>query len=128
MLVLALIAGIIYLFSATQKKKSILLEHGVDNDDLAYFSIFLWLYALPPIARFLFIEEYSTPVALLFTVSYLPGIVMSRRIAKKPDRGFDYVRKAGREFDMAMWLGVAGIALVVLNWIMWFIRSALHAD
>ena len=115
MLAIALVAAVIYLFTVIQKRKKIALDNWVEEDELTYFAVFLWLYAFPPIVTFLFVEEYNILIALIFIAFYIPGIVVSRKLSVKLDKGYDYVRKLGKEFDKAMWLGVAGIALVVFN-------------
>jgi len=126
MLAIGLIAAVIYLFTVTQKGKKVALDAGVGEDELTYFAVFLWLYALPPIVTFLFVEEYNILIAPVFIAFYIPGIIISRKLSVKLGKGYDYVRKLGREFDKAMWLGLAGIGLVVFNWIFLGVHSLLQ--
>jgi hypothetical protein len=115
MLTLGLIAAVAYLFKATRKNREVALKKGVDEDDLTLFAVFLWLYAFPPVVTFLFVQDYNWIIALVFTVFYIPGIALSSRLSNKLGTGFDYERKAGRDFDKSMWLGIAGIGLVAVN-------------
>ena len=116
MLLIVLFVGIIYLFGTTRKSKEIALKKGIEDDELLLFWVFLWLYALPPIANILFVEEYNLLVALIFLICYIPGILMGKMLSARLSNGYDYERKAGREYDKAMWLGFVGIALVLFHW------------
>ena len=127
MLTIAMIAAIIYLHRMTRKHRKIALDKGVEDDDLTYFTVFLWLYALPPIVTMLFVREYSILLLLIFVIIYIPGIVYSKMLSRALDKGFDYERKAGRDFDKAMWLGFAGIALALVNWTFVGVNSLLNA-
>lgn len=120
---IVLLAGIIYLFKTSQKSKDVALKKGIEEDDLTFFAVFLWLYALPPVATFLFVEDYSIWLMLLFLTCYIPGIVMGRRLSAKLSKGYDYERKAGKEYDKAVWLGFLGIALLMFNWGYFTFRS-----
>ena len=111
-----LLAGIITLFRTTQKTKEVALKKGIEDDDLFLFAVFLWLYALPPIATMLFVGKYNLVVALIFLTCYIPGMVMGKKVSAKLSKGYDYERKAGKEYDKVAWLGLLGIALVLFNW------------
>ncbi len=122
-LTVVLIAGIITLFKTTQKTKQVAIKKGIEDDDLFLFAVFLWLYALPPIATILFVEDYSYLVALIFLACYIPGMVMGKKLSAKLSKGYDYERKAGKEYDKVTWLGLLGIALVIFNWGFFTFRS-----
>ncbi len=115
MLAIALIAAVIYLFTATRRTRKVALDKGVEQDDLLFFTVFLWLYAVPPVVTVLFVKNYNPLLALLLAGLYVPGIVVSRKLALKLATGYDYERKAGKDYDKAMWLGYAGIGLVILG-------------
>jgi ABC-type antimicrobial peptide transport system permease subunit len=126
MLAIGLVAAIVYLFNTTQKSRQVALNKGVEEDNLTLFAVFLWLYAFPPVVTFLFVQDYNILLALIFIAFYVPGIVSSRKLSVKLGKGYDYERKAGREFDKAMWLGLAGIGIVVLNWIFFSLHSLMQ--
>jgi hypothetical protein len=117
MLPIALVVGIIYVFTETQKNRQVALDKGVDEDQLTLFAVLLWLYAFPPVASLLFVDAYNIWVALIFVCFYIPGTIMARRLSLKLGTGYDFQRKLGREYDKAMWLGFAGIGLVLFNWV-----------
>ena len=126
MLSIVLIAGIIYVFTDTQKNKHVALDKGVDEDQLTLFAVLLWLYAFPPIASFLFVDAYNIWIALIFVCFYIPGIILARRLSVKLGTGYDFQRKLGREYDKAMWLGFLGIGLVLFNWVLRGFQSLMR--
>jgi hypothetical protein len=117
MLAIGFIVAIIYMFNSTQKNKKVALDKGVENDDLTIFAISLWIYALPPVIMFLFSDSISIILAIILILFYIPGIVMSRKLSVKLDTGFDFERKAGKQYDKVMWLGFAGIGFVLANFL-----------
>ena len=123
MLAIALIVATSYLFTTTQKNRKIALAKGIKEDDLTIFSVTLWLYVLPPIFSFLFSELFDVIVAAILIILYVPGLVMSRKLSVKLGTGFDFERKAGREYDKAMWLGFAGIGLVIFRFVFFILGS-----
>jgi hypothetical protein len=127
MLAIGLIGATVYLFTATQRTRNVALAKGVEEDDLTIFAVTLWLYVLPPIFNFFFAGLFNLYAALILMTFYVPGIVMSRKLSIKLSTGFDFERKAGREYDKALWLGIAGLGLVLLNLILFLVRNALPA-
>ena len=126
MLSVVLIAGVIYVFTDTQKHKQVALNKGVDDDQLTLFTVLLWLYAFPPIASFLIVDAYNIWVTIIFVCFYIPGIILARRLSVKLGTGYDFQRKLGREYDKAMWLGFLGIGLVLFNWILRGFQSLIR--
>ena len=122
-LTIILFVGIIALFNTTQKVKDVALKKGIKDDDLFLFAVFLWLYALPPTATILFVQEYTLLVALIFVVFYIPGMIMAKRLSAKLSKGYDYERKAGREYDKGLWLGLFGIAIAIFHWIFFTLHT-----
>lgn len=125
MLTLGMIAAVIYLFTSTRKGRAVALSKGAEEDELTYFAVFLWLYIVPPIVSMLFALDFNILILLVMAAFYIPGIVASKKLAGKLNRGYDFERKAGREYDKAMWLGMAGIGLVMLNGLFAGARSLL---
>jgi hypothetical protein len=116
MFAIALVVAVTYLHLSTRRQMPVALEKGIDEDDLTFFTLFLWFYTVPPLLTMLFVDDYSVLLGAIFAGMYIPGIVASRRLARKLDTGHDYVRRAGRDYDKAMWLGLAGVALVFVTW------------
>jgi hypothetical protein len=117
MLAIGLIAAVVYLFNATQKTRQLALDKGADDDDLFFFAVFLWLYVVPPVVM-LFMRCDDILLVVILAGLYVPGIFFSRKLALKLATGYDYERKAGKDYDKAMWLGYAGIGLVLLGWLL----------
>jgi len=124
MLAIGLVAAVVYLFNATRKTRQLALDKGVDEDDMLFFTVFLWLYIVPLIVM-LFVDNNDVLLVLILAGLYIPGIVMSRKLALKLATGYDYERKAGKDYDKAMWVGFAGIGLVVLEWLLSIPRTFL---
>jgi hypothetical protein len=55
-------------------------------------------------------------VVLIFLACYIPGMVMGKKLSAKLSKGYDYERKAGKEYDKVALLGLLGMALVVFKW------------
>ena len=119
MLSLLIIIGLIYLLVSTNKVKKLALSSGVDADDLSTFNMCLWLYILPPLLWIFFPSLFDSIISVLVALFYVPGIVTAKKLADKLRRGGDQSeeRKASKEYKKAVWLGYAGVCLVVLNWI-----------
>lgn len=48
------------------------------------------------------------------------------KVSKKLDRGYDYVRKLCKKVNQIVWIGYAGIGLVVLNWILIYTNTLMN--
>ncbi len=112
-----LIVGVAKLSTQVRKDEKLILEKGVSEDLWMVFTYSIWLFMLPPLMALLFPQAYTVAGATVLACFYLPTIITSRMILPKVSKGYDFERKVGRNISQITWLGLAGIGLVLFNWI-----------
>lgn len=120
-----IIVSIKYSLSLNEFKK-IAVENGVDEEDYDILRIGLWFYIIPPILGFLFPFVFKIYLLPLLMLTYAPSIYYGLKVSKKLDRGYDYARKLGKKINQIVWIGYAGIGLVVLNWILIYTNALMN--
>jgi hypothetical protein len=120
-----IIVSIKYSLSLNESKK-LAVENGVDEEDYDILRIGLWFYIIPPIIGFLFPIVFKIYLLPLLMLTYAPSIYYGLKISKKLDRGYDYVRKLGKKVNQIIWIGYAGIGLVVINWILIYTNALVN--
>jgi hypothetical protein len=113
---IGMIVGCYKLNEIVQKDKKVVLDKGIPEKKLKNLSISLWCYAVPPVCALLLSGTYTIIGAVIYAAVYLPGILTANQLAEKFSTGYDYERKAGKNFSKIAWLGYAGIGLVIFNW------------
>ena len=100
------------------ESKKIALENGVDGEDYDVMRIGVRFYIIPQILVACFFSflchYYLLPLLML---PYVPSIYYGLKISNKLERGYDYGRKLGNKINQIVWIGFAGIGLVVIDWI-----------
>ncbi len=112
-----LVVGVAKLSTQVRKDEKLILEKGVPEDLWMVFTYSIWLFTLPPLMALLFPQAYTIVGAIVLACFYLPTIITSRMILPKVSKGYDFERKVGRNISQITWLGLAGIGLVLFNWI-----------
>ena len=56
-------------------------------------------------------------------LTYAPSIYYGLKISKKLDKGYDYVRKLSKKVNQVVWIGYAGIGLVVITWLFVYLNT-----
>ena len=126
MLTIAFIIASVKYSLSLNKSKKLALENGVEEEDYDILRIGIWCYIIPPILSFLFpflFQIYLLPVLML---PYAPSIYYGIKVSKKLDRGYDYVRKLGKQINQIIWIGYAGIGLVILDWILIYTNTLVN--
>ena len=114
-----------YSLSLNECKKTA-IENEVDEEDYDILRIGLWFYIIPPISGFLFPFVFKIYLLPLLMLTYAPSIYYGLKVSKKLDRGFDYVRKLGKKVNQIVWIGYAGIGLVVLNRVLIYTNDLMN--
>ena len=111
-----------YYVDLTNSEK-LALENGVDEEDYSILKIGLWFYIIPPILGFLFPFVFKIYLLPLIMLTYAPSIYYGLKISKKLDKGYDYVRKLSKKVNQVVWIGYAGIGLVVITWLFVYLNT-----
>ena len=117
----ALIGFIVFAIKYTsdiKPNKQKITEKGVDEDLFDIYIIGLWIYFIPPLLALLFPLVYKIYTIPLLAMFYLPSIITGIKIKNRLNRGYDFIRQLGKKVDQTVWIGYAGIGVIVLNWLM----------
>jgi hypothetical protein len=112
-----MIVGCYKLNEAVTKHKKVVLDKGIPESKLKSLTIAMWCFIIPPICALLLSDTYTIAGAVIYAAIYLPGTIIAYQLSEKFGTGYDYERKAGKEFNKITWLGYAGMGLVVFNWL-----------
>ena len=63
---------------------------------------------------------YTIPLLAAF---YLPSIIIGAKIIDKLYRGYDYIKRLSRKVEQTVYIGYAGIAIVIINWLLIYMMS-----
>ncbi len=126
MLAIAFIVITIKYYIDLNNSKNIALENGVDEEDYDILRIGLWFYIIPPIIGFFFPLVFKIYFLPLLMLPYVPSIYYGYKISDKLDKGHDYIRKLGNKVNQIVWIGYAGIGLVVISWLLVYTNTLLN--
>jgi hypothetical protein len=129
--ILTIIVGIAIYYSLSKsllRERKVILSHGVQSVEYIILFALFFSFLLPFFS--LYIPVY--PLGYLFlpypigVFLFIPGIVFSKKMAYKLETsGVDYIIKSGRVVSNIMWLGVAGVVLYIINWLISVVSSSV---
>lgn len=116
-ILIAIAAGIIKVFAKLWKDETIILEKGVPAIQYDMFILFVWLPVIAQVvANFVLITPPLVRV-LLLTLLHVPTLWVGHLMARKLNTGFDYVRKAGQNIELALWITYGSIGIIYIGYL-----------
>ena len=122
--IIFIVVSIKYSYSLNKSKK-IAFDNGVDKEDYDILIIGLWFYIIPPTLAFFLPFLFKIYFLPLLVLPYTPSIYYGLKISKKLDKGYDFVRKLGKQVNQVVWIGYAGIGLVIFNIILLYTSAVM---
>ena len=120
-ILIAVVAGIVKVFSKLWKDETIILEKGIPEIQYDMFILFVWLPVIAQIvANFVLI---TPPLFRLLVLSLLhaPTLWVGHLMARKLDTGFDYERRAGENIEFALWITYGSIGIIYIGYLWVFL-------
>ncbi|MGD8569041.1 MAG: hypothetical protein PVJ39_13215 [Gammaproteobacteria bacterium] len=121
--IVALIIGITIYSRITKSlvtDRKVILDYEVTKVEYIILVLLFYAYLIPFFGLYLPIYPLGYlflpyPIGLLI---FIPGILVSKNLSTRLETsGVDYIVKSGKTVSNIMWLGVLGIILFVINWL-----------
>ena len=120
-ILIAVVAGIVKVFSKLWKDETIILEKGVPEFQYDMFILFVWLPVIAQIvANFVLITPPLVRV-LVLSLLHVPTLWVGHLMARKLDTGYDYHRKAGDNIELALWITNGSIGIIYIGYLWAFL-------
>ncbi|MCW8805882.1 MAG: hypothetical protein OQK56_05430 [Ignavibacteriaceae bacterium] len=125
-ILIAVVAGIVKVFSKLWKDETIILEKGVPELQYNLFVLFVWLPVIAQIvASFILINPPVVRV-LILSLLHVPTLWVGHLMARKLNTGFDYERKAGGNIELSLWITYGSIGIIYIGYLWAFLFKAGH--